>query len=116
MWPARSATSVDSKALTIRQAMCIAAVIEFAGALLLGASVSDTIRSSVADVTCFVDMLAVLMWGMCTVCLCTGSVWLFIATYPELPVSTTHSVIGSLHRPIARRGRLGLRRMERAVV
>ncbi|KAG8467138.1 hypothetical protein KFE25_000454 [Diacronema lutheri] len=89
------ATSVGSKALTIRNAMCIAAVMEFAGALLLGASVSDTIRSSIADVKCFVDMPAVLMWGMCSVCLCTG-VWLFIATYLELPVSTTHSVIGSL--------------------
>jgi len=89
------ATSVGSKALTIRKAMYIAAVMEFSGALLLGASVSDTIRSSIADVKCFVDMPAVLMWGMCSVCLCTG-VWLFIATYLELPVSTTHSVIGSL--------------------
>lgn len=89
------ATSVGSKALTIRQAVMIAAVFEFGGAVLLGASVSDTIRSSIADIACFVNMPAVLMWGMCSVCLCVG-IWLYLATYLELPVSTTHSVIGGI--------------------
>lgn len=89
------ATSVGSKALTIRKAMVIAGIFEFSGALLLGSSVSDTIRSGIADVNCFVDMPAVLMWGMCCVCLATGT-WLLIATYLELPVSTTHSCVGGV--------------------
>lgn len=89
------ATSVGSKALTIRQAMVIAAIAEFGGAVLLGGQVSETIRKGIADPDCFVQMPAVLMWGMCCVCLSVG-IWLLLATYLELPVSTTHSAIGGV--------------------
>lgn len=89
------ATSVGSKALTIRQAVMIAAIFEFGGAVLLGSSVTDTVRKGIADVNCYFDKPAVLMWGMCSVCLCVG-LWLFLATYLELPVSTTHSTIGGI--------------------
>jgi len=89
------ATSVGSKALRIRDAMIIAAVFEFAGSVLLGGHVSDTIRKGIASQECFVGQPAVLMWGMVSVCLCTG-LWLYLATYLELPVSTTHSAVGGV--------------------
>jgi sodium-dependent phosphate transporter len=89
------ATSVGSKALTIRKAMVIAAFCEFGGAVLLGGQVSETIRSGISNPECFTQMPAVLMWGMCCVCLAVG-MWLLLATYLELPVSTTHSAVGGV--------------------
>jgi len=88
-------TSVSSKALTYRQAMGIAAVFEFTGSILLGAHVTETIRSGIALTSCFTKMPAVLMWGMCAVDIATG-IWLWLATYIELPVSTTHSTVGGI--------------------
>ena len=87
------ATSVGAKALTIQQAVIIAAIFEFAGSVLLGASVTDTIRKNVAETDEFVEDPEVLMYGMLCVIAATG-IWLLLASYLELPVSTTHSVIG----------------------
>mmetsp|Transcript_39066 Transcript_39066/g.96546 ORF Transcript_39066/g.96546 Transcript_39066/m.96546 type:complete len:535 (+) Transcript_39066:83-1687(+) len=89
------ATSIGSKALTIRKAMVIAAIFEFLGAVLLGSQVSETIRRGISNPKCFADMPAVLMWGMCSVCLSVG-IWLLVATSLELPVSTTHSAVGGV--------------------
>lgn len=75
--------------------MIIAAIFEFLGAVLLGGHVSDTIRKGIADQECFRGFPAALMWGMVAVCLCTG-IWLYIATFLELPVSTTHSAVGGV--------------------
>eukprot|EP00302_Diacronema_sp_CCMP2436_P040724 CAMPEP_0180025848 /NCGR_PEP_ID=MMETSP0984-20121128/24867_1 /TAXON_ID=483367 /ORGANISM="non described non described, Strain CCMP 2436" /LENGTH=519 /DNA_ID=CAMNT_0021950493 /DNA_START=74 /DNA_END=1633 /DNA_ORIENTATION=- len=88
-------SSVSSKAITMRQALFIAAIFEFTGSLLLGAHVTETIRSGIANTKCFTHMPAVLMWGMCSVDIATG-IWLWVATYIELPVSTTHSTIGGI--------------------
>lgn len=89
------ATSVGAKALTIQQAVIIAAIFEFAGSVLLGASVTDTIRKNVAETDEFVEDPEVLMYGMMCVIAATG-IWLLLASYLELPVSTTHSVIGGI--------------------
>lgn len=89
------ATSVGAKALTIQQAVIIAAIFEFAGSVLLGANVTDTIRKNVAETDEFVDDPEVLMYGMLCVIAATG-IWLILASYLELPVSTTHSVIGGI--------------------
>lgn len=89
------ATSVGAKALTIQQAVIIAAIFEFAGSVLLGASVTDTIRKNVAETDEFVEDPEVLMYGMLCVIAATG-IWLLLASYLELPVSTTHSVIGGI--------------------
>jgi phosphate/sulfate permease len=62
--------------------------------------VSETIRSGIADPSCFVNMPAVLMYGMMCVDLASG-IWLLLATYLELPVSTTHSAVGGVsHVPL----------------
>ena len=89
------ATSVSSKSLTFKQAMCIAAVAEFLGALLLGSRVADTIRNKIITIGDFQEDPAVLMLGM--VCALVGSsLWLTLATKNQMPVSTTHSIVGAV--------------------
>jgi len=89
------ATSVGAKAITITQAVFIASIFEFAGAVLLGSQVTDTVRKKIADREAFEDDPEVLMYGMLCVLAATG-IWLTLASYLELPVSTTHSVIGGI--------------------
>ena len=61
----------------------------------MGSSVSETVRKGIADPECFEDNPGLLMWGMTCVILCVG-VWLVLASYLEMPVSTTHSCIGGI--------------------
>jgi len=89
------ATSVGAKALSIQQAIIIAGIFEFLGSVLLGAGVTDTIRKNIADTDAFKEDPEVLMYGMLCVIAATG-LWLILASYLELPVSTTHSVIGGI--------------------
>ena len=92
------ATSVGSKALTIKQACALAVIFEFSGAVLAGSSVAETIRSGIADSTCYTASYmdaAILMYGNLCVVGAVG-VWLLVASYLEMPVSTTHSVCGGM--------------------
>ncbi len=66
------ATSVGSKALTIKQAVVLAAIFETAGAILMGNHVTDTIRKGIADYRCFEDNPNVLMYGCMWVILAVG--------------------------------------------
>ncbi|WPG98701.1 phosphate transporter [Acrodontium crateriforme] len=89
------ATSVSSRSLTLRQAMMIASVCEFLGALLVGARVADTIRSKILNVALFKEDPAILMLGM--LCALVGSsTFLTIATRFGMPVSTTHCILGGV--------------------
>lgn len=89
------ATSVGAKAITLRTALCIAAVMEFSGAFLMGSQVTSTIAKNIIDPSVFVDQPEVLMVAnMCA--LMSAAVWLIIATEFGMPVSTTHSIIGAL--------------------
>ncbi|KAL5500859.1 PHO89 [Sanghuangporus vaninii] len=89
------ATSVSSRSLTMMQAMAIATVCEFGGAVLAGSRVADTIRNKVIDVDGFESNPSVLMLGM--LCALVGSsLWLTLATKIGLPVSTTHSIVGGI--------------------
>ncbi|KAF0190609.1 MAG: inorganic phosphate transporter PiT family [Gammaproteobacteria bacterium] len=88
-------TSVGSGAITIRQAIVIAAVFEFAGAFLAGGEVTATIRSGIVDSALFVDMPEVLIYGMLASLLAAG-IWLLFASYFGWPVSTTHSIVGAI--------------------
>ncbi|KAH8097583.1 inorganic phosphate transmembrane transporter [Aureococcus anophagefferens] len=89
------ATSVGSKAITIKQAVVLAAIFEFLGALLMGSSVSKTMRKGIADVECFDDNPGLLIYGMTCVIL-SVAIWLLLASYLEMPVSTTHSCVGGI--------------------
>ena len=89
------ATSIGSKSLTIKNAVILAAVFESSGAILMGGHVVNTIRKGIADYECFEDEPYVLMYGCMWVCFTVGC-WLFIASKYEMPVSTTHSCVGSM--------------------
>lgn len=89
------ATSVGSGALTIKQAIIIAAVFEFAGAFLAGGQVTATIRKGIIDSTPFMGQPEVLVFGMLAALLGAG-IWLFIASHRGWPVSTTHSIVGGI--------------------
>ncbi|RDL37135.1 Phosphate transporter [Venustampulla echinocandica] len=89
------ATSVSSRSLTMKQAMMIASVMEFAGALGVGARVADTIRSKILSTAAFEAEPSILMLGM-TCALVSSSVYMTMATRLGMPVSTTHSIIGGV--------------------
>jgi len=89
------ATSVGSKALTLHQAAALAVIFETGGAILMGSHVTDTIRTGIADYRCFEDNPDIFMYGCLWVIIAVGA-WLFIASYFEMPVSTTHSCVGGM--------------------
>ncbi len=88
-------TSVGSGALTLKQAVIVAAFFEFAGAFLVGSHVTDTIRKGMVDPSVFSSSPEVLMLGMLSALL-AAAVWLQAATHWGLPVSTTHSIVGAV--------------------
>ena len=88
-------TSVGSKALTLTQALVIAAIFEFLGAYLAGASVTSTIRENIIDPALYNDTPDIFVLGMMASLLAAGA-WLLISTTFGLPVSTTHAIIGAI--------------------
>ena len=89
------ATSVGSKALTIKQAILVAAVFEFLGAVLAGGAVTSTIRKGIVDAELFSGSPELLIYGMLASLLAAGT-WLLIASRNGWPVSTTHSIVGAI--------------------
>jgi PiT family inorganic phosphate transporter len=90
-------TSVGAGAITIKQAILIAMIFEFAGAYLAGGEVTSTIRSGIIDIekAGFADSPELLVYGMLSSLLAAG-IWLLIASNRGWPVSTTHSIIGAI--------------------
>eukprot|EP00798_Chlamydomonas_sp_ICE-L_P027487 gene27487-4794_t len=89
------ATSVGSKTLKLWQAVIIAGIFEFAGAVGLGSETAKTVASDISNTAYYEDVPEMYMYGMlCS--LTVAGTWLFIATFMKLPVSTTHSIIGSI--------------------
>ncbi len=89
------ATSIGSRAITVKQALIVAAIFEFAGAVLAGGEVTKTIRKGIIDASSLTDTPEVLMFGMLAALLAAG-VWLLLASQRGWPVSTTHSIIGAI--------------------
>ncbi|MEE8119105.1 MAG: inorganic phosphate transporter [Gammaproteobacteria bacterium] len=89
------ATSVGARALTVKQAFLVAAVFEFAGAVMAGGEVTSTIRKSIVDTSLLNDSPDLLIFGMLASLLAAGS-WLLLASQRGWPVSTTHSIVGSI--------------------
>lgn len=88
-------TSVGSRALTIKQAIFIAIIFEFAGAYLAGGDVTSTIRKGILDPMIMSEQPDILVLGMMASLLAAGT-WLLIASMKGWPVSTTHSIVGAL--------------------
>ncbi len=88
-------TSVGSKAVTLKQALIIAGVLEFTGAVLFGQEVSQTLATKVINPSLFTDAPQLFVTGMISV-LIAGGIWLQIATSFGLPVSSSHAIVGAI--------------------
>ena len=88
-------TSVGSGALTLKRAVIVAGVLEFAGAFLVGSHVTETVRKGIVNPEIFMVDPTVYVLGMLAALLSAG-VWLQIASYFGWPVSTTHSIVGAI--------------------
>ncbi|MDE0795604.1 MAG: inorganic phosphate transporter [Alphaproteobacteria bacterium] len=88
-------TSVGSGAITVRTAIIVAAIFEFAGAALAGGSVTKTIRKGIIDPSAIADRPELLVFGMLAALLAAGC-WLALASFRGWPVSTTHSIVGAI--------------------
>ena len=94
------ASSVGAKAVTLRNAVILGGILAFIGAVFVGSNVADTIKSGIVDPGSSVfDPVEgdpyYLMYGAIAALL-GASFWITIATWKELPISTTHSIVGGM--------------------
>ena len=87
------ATAVGAKAITFRQAVLIAGILNLIGAVFVGSHVTDTVRKGIVDVTSL--DIHILLIGFIS-SLLAAAIWVTISTWKEMPISTTHSVVGAL--------------------
>jgi PiT family inorganic phosphate transporter len=88
-------TSVGAGAVSVKQAIIIAMIFEFLGAVLAGGHVTATIRKGIIDPSTVINNPEILIYGMLA-SLLAAAVWLMIASAKGWPVSTTHSIVGAL--------------------
>ncbi len=88
-------TSVGSGAITLKQAIAIAGVLEFFGAVLFGQEVTSTLGTKITNPALFATTPQTLVMGMIAVLL-TAGIWLQIATARGLPVSSSHAIVGAI--------------------
>jgi PiT family inorganic phosphate transporter len=89
------ADAVGSKAIGLFWAVILAGIFEFAGAVLVGSHVSDTVRKGIIDTQVFVVDPKALAYGMMCALL-ASAIWLHISSLLGMPVSTTHSIVGAV--------------------
>ncbi|MBU0482515.1 MAG: inorganic phosphate transporter [Proteobacteria bacterium] len=97
------ADAVGSKALSVRNAVILAGICEFAGAVLVGSHVTETVRKGIVDPAAIANLpgllqgeaAALLVIGM-TAALLSAAFWLHFSSYVGMPVSTTHSIVGAV--------------------
>lgn len=87
------ATAVGARAITFRQAVIIAGILNFIGAVFVGTHVTDTVRKGIVDVT-GIDTHVLLVGFIAS--LLAAAIWVTLSTWKEMPISTTHSVVGAL--------------------
>ncbi|KAM0792852.1 hypothetical protein ACM66B_002616 [Microbotryomycetes sp. NB124-2] len=89
------ATSVSSKSLTMRQACLAAAIMEFAGAVAVGARTADTIKNGIIKPEIFDNNAGVQMLAFACALVVSAS-WLMVCTRMSWPVSTTYSIVSAV--------------------
>jgi inorganic phosphate transporter, PiT family len=88
-------TSVGSKAVTLGQALAIAAVLEFAGAMIFGQGVSQKLATGILDLHQYAAVPEQFVLGMLAVLMATG-IWMNLATMLGFPVSSSHAAVGAI--------------------
>ncbi len=88
------ASAVGAKAITIRQAIFIAGILNITGAVFIGSHVTNTIRKGIVSTDILADPHIALIGALSA--LLAASLWLSFATWKSLPVSTTHSIVGAM--------------------
>ncbi|GAI77999.1 unnamed protein product, partial [marine sediment metagenome] len=87
------ATAVGAKAITFRQAVLITGVLNIVGAVFVGGHVTDTVRKGIVNTT-GIDNHVLLLGFVAS--LLAAAIWVTLSTWKEMPISTTHSIIGAL--------------------
>jgi len=88
------ATAVGAKAITFRQAVLIAGILNFVGAVFVGSHVTETIKGNIVQPSMIPDLHTLLLGFIAS--LLAAAIWVTLSTWKEMPISTTHSVIGAL--------------------
>ena len=87
------ATAVGARAITFKQAVIIAAILNFFGAVLVGPHVAETVRKGIVDVD-GIDPNVLLLGFIAS--LLAAAIWVTLSTWKSMPISTTHSIVGAL--------------------
>ena len=88
------ATAVGAKAITLRQAVLIAAVLNFLGAVFLGSDVKHTLERGIVNVDKIGDAHSIMLGFLASII--AAAIFVTLSTWKELPVSTTHAIIGGI--------------------
>ena len=88
-------TSVSAGSISYKNAVILAVVFEFLGALLVGGHVVKTIKGNIVDFSFFQSSPEIFVYGMFAVIIAAG-IWITLATILKLPISTTHAIIGAM--------------------
>lgn len=88
------ASAVGAKAITIRQAVFIAGILNMVGAVFIGSHVTNTIRKGIVSTEVMADPHTALIGALAA--LLAAALWVSFATWKSLPVSTTHSIVGAM--------------------
>ena len=88
------ATAVGAKAITFKQAVLIAGILNFVGAVFVGPHVAETIKGGIVKSDMIVDPHVLLLGFIAS--LLAAAFWITLSTWKEMPISTTHSIIGAL--------------------
>lgn len=88
-------TSVGTKALSVGQAVILAGILEFLGAVFFGDRVIQTLATQIVNAETFATQPQILLLGMIAVLL-SGAIWLQIATHWGFPISSSQAVVGSI--------------------
>ena len=88
------ASAVGAKAITVRQAVFIAGILNVVGAVYIGSHVTNTIRKGIVSTEILADPHIALIGALAA--LLSAALWVSFATWKSLPVSTTHSIVGAM--------------------
>jgi len=88
------ASAVGAKAITLRQAIFIAGILNIVGAAFIGSHVTDTIRKGIISPEVLNDPHVAMVGALSA--LLAAALWVSFATWKSLPVSTTHSIVGAM--------------------